>query len=231
MTQHYKMHSTAMVAFLLLLMTFSVISMKAQDIEETSTDVTPEQSFSFVYIAQGNGEEMPIQEMERKLETSWSAIQRGPVIFYLSRGMDTPMILKANMDEYADLEKEREKFDEMIASLREGIQYSVDGAHDKQRILELLQEHDFVNEKGIPRYVSTNFEFHVGQDFWDFGNNETVIASLFFELNISQYIKYGYDFHFNVFCPRRLTWNETEGPFGILNPDECRRYINLDRSY
>ena len=148
MTQHYKMHSTAMVAFLLLLMTFSVISMKAQDIEETSTDVTPEQSFSFVYIAQGNGEEMPIQEMERKLETSWSAIQRGPVIFYLSRGMDTPMILKANMDEYADLEKEREKFDEMIASLREGIQYSVDGAHDKQRILELLQEHDFVNEKG-----------------------------------------------------------------------------------
>lgn len=220
------------------ILTFAMLSLAivqtttAQEPEEESPDSAIAQSFQFVYIAQGNAEEMPIAEMEKKLETAWSNIQDGAVIFYLSRGTDSPIIVEANVDGSGNYEKEREAFDEQILnSLREGIQYSVDGAHDKQRILEILQKHDIVDSACMPIHKKTTFEFHVGQDFWDSGNNEIVIASLFFELNFAKYIKEGFDFHFNVFCPRKVSWNEAEGPFGILNPDECRRYINLDRSY
>lgn len=221
----------------LIFFTFVTYSLAcAQSVTAQEPDEKPEStlahSFSFVYIAQGNAEEMPVSEMEKKLETAWSGIQKGAVIFYLSRGIDSPIIVKANVDGTGNYEKEREEFDEKILnSLREGIQYSVDGAHDKQRILEILQEHEIVDSLGQPLHNETTFEFHVGQDFWDSGNNETVIASLFFELNIAKYMKEADGFHFNVFCPRKLTWNEADGPFGVLNPDDCRRYINLDRSY
>lgn len=224
----FRLVATTILATLLQAI---VSDIKAQVPDDTTYAEVPEKSFSFVYIAQGNAEEMPMQDLERKLETSWSAIQQGPVIFYLSRGIDSPVILLANMDDSADLEEDRKKFEEILTSLREGIEYSVDGAHDKRRILDILRQNDFVDKRGIPVYRSVTFEFHVGQDFWNFGNNEIVIASLFFELNIGQYMKYGYDFHYNVFCPRKLTWNEADGPFGIFNPDECRKYINLDRSY
>lgn len=210
---------------------FCVQTVKAQELDEKS-DSTVAQSFTFVYIAQGSAEEMPIALMEKNLETAWGCIQKGAVIFYLSRGIDNPIIVKANVDGTGNYEKEREEFEEKILnSLREGIQYSVDGAHDKRRIFEILQEHEIVDSLGQPLYNETTFEFHVGQDFWDSGNNETVIASLYFELNIAELRKEA-DFHFNVFAPRKLSYNEVDGPFGVLNPDDCSQYINLDtRSY
>jgi hypothetical protein len=197
----------------------------AQENSEETTPSPASQTFSFVYIAQDAT--MTIQEIEKKLKTAWNrGVMEGPTIFYLSRGMDDPIVVKVNVEG----DDNRADFDEkLMPSINQDIAYSVDGTRDRQRILDLLNVHNFISEDGTPLYKETNFDFHVGQDFWTAGNNEVVLAALFFELDIKKHI--ADEFHFNVFCPRTVTYNEDEGPFGILNPDDCRRYINMDRSY
>jgi len=216
---------TPNVVFVLSILSLWVKPVAAQEEIVTEATETASQSFSFVYIAQDS--DMPVQEMEKKLQTAWNrAVQNGPTIFYLSRGLDEPLIVKVNTES----DDNRTDFDNaLLPAINQGVSYSVDGPHDKQQILNLLQEHRIVGEDGAALYKETNFDFHVGQDFWTSGNNETVIAALFFELNIKRYISE--EFHFNVFCPRTITYNEDAGPFGMLNPDDCRRNINMDRSY
>lgn len=219
--------SVIFLACMLFMHNISVIAQEEVEMEETtSSDVSPaSQSFSFVYIAQDAT--MSIQEIEKKLQAAWNrAVMEGPTIFYLSRGIDDPIIVKVNFEG----EDNREDFDnKLMPSINQEISYSVDGTRDRQRILDLLNFHHFVSNDGAPLYKETNFDFHVGQDFWSAGNNEVVLAALFFDLDIKKHI--GDEFHFNVFCPRTVTYDEDAGPFGILNPDDCRRYVNMDRSY
>ena len=212
------------VILVICAMLMSSMSSVAQD-GDLAQSTTSSQSFNFVYIAQD--ETMPIPEMERKLKTAWNrAVMEGPTIFYLSRGLDDPIIVKVNIEG----DDNRADFDNvLIPSINQDISYSVDGPRDKQRILELLFMHNFLDDDGTPLYRETNFDFHVGQDFWTAGNNEVLIASLFFELDIKKHI--ADNFHFNVFCPRTVSYNNDIGPFGLLNLDDCRQYVNMDRSY
>lgn len=212
------------VALLVVLLFLGGNIVKAQNDIIVEDSTTSAQSFSLVYIAQDAS--MPIEEIEKKLQTAWNrAVQSGPTIFYLSRGREEPIIvkIKTHDDNRADYDSL------MIPAIYQGETYSVDGPQDKRNILKLLEEYPFVTNDGTPIYGETNFDFHVGQDFWTSDNNEAIIASLFFELDIRRFI--ADDFHFNVFCPRTLIYNEDVGPFGLFNPDDCRRYINLDRSY
>lgn len=213
-------------AILLLVCTLLIHNTPAMAQEDSNEITTPaSQTFSFVYIAQDAT--MSIQEIEKKLQTAWNrGVMEGPTIFYLSRGMDDPVVVKVNVegdDNRADFENV------LLPSINQDIAYSVDGPRDKKRILDLLNMHNFIADDGTPLFKETNFDFHVGQDFWTAGNNEVVLAALFFELDIKKHI--ADDFHFNVFCPRSVTYNEDAGPFGVLNPDDSRRYINMDRSY
>lgn len=220
----YKKSRLAVRLFMAaLFMAFSG-TMTAQDETPEQEPVTNAKSFSLVYIAQDSS--MPIQEIEKKLLSAWNrGVQDGPTIFYLSRGREEPIIVKINTED-----DNRSDYDEvLLPAIKQDIPYSVDGPHDKERILELLRENEIVNPDGTPRYEETYFDFHVGQDFWTAGYNETVIAALFFELSVKQHD--ADNFHFNVFCPRTIKYNEDAGPFGLLNPDDCRRNINLDRSY
>lgn len=195
--------------------------------QDETAEVEPEttaKSFSLVYIVQDPS--MPVEEIERKLKSAWNrAVQDCRTIFYLSRGRDEPVIVRVNTED-----DNRADYDEvLIPAIEQAIPYSVDGPHDKEKILKLLNENEIVNPDGTPRYDETYFDFHVGQDFWTAGYNETFLAALFFELSIKQHDSD--NFHFNVFCPRTLKYNEDEGPFGLLNPDDCRQNINLDKSY
>lgn len=218
----YKMISQSISALILLLFMGNG-SLYAQD-EDVS------QTFHFVYIAQGGYEEMPVESLKRNLEVAWASTMNGPVIIYLSRGIEEPVILKANTEENFDPEQARLTFEKNILDrLNDGV-YSIDGNYDKNNILELLRETDFVDQNGIPKYYETTFDFHVGQDYWDSLNNESVLASLFFELNIAKYMEQNQGFHFNVFCPRNINFKQ-ESAFGSLNPDDCLKYINLDRKY
>lgn len=200
-------------------------NVKAQVEEGSEKAPTAEQTFSLVYIAQDNS--TPPAALEKNLKSAWNrSMLSGPTIFYLSRGREEPIIVKANFAENDN----RDDFDGLlIPAINQNNIFSVDGSLDKQRLVELLHRNSYISDDGTPLYKETIFDFHVGQNFWTDSNNETVLAALFFELNIRKYLND--NFHFNVFCPYDVEYNEDAGPFGALNPDECQRFINLDRCY
>ena len=235
MNKHYSIFNFAALFILLLFVTNSGAWAQSTD-ERNIIHPKSEQTFRFVYIAQGSEKEMPVNSLINNLETAWLwshwSETSGPVIYFLSLGnMGEPIIVKANCEADANSEDERNDFNEMLKKLKGNNQYTIHGKDDKKKILELLNEYDIVDSNGQPLYKETSLEFHVGQDFWNSGNNETVLASLFFDLNISRYINAGKNFHFNVFCPRKLDVKNSETIFGFLNPDDCSKYINLERTY
>lgn len=198
----------------------------AQDDEEviaTQEIDASQQMFSFVYIAWDRS--MSMQTLLDNMRDAYNhALVDGPTIFYLSCGSQ-PIIVRVNTpDDNRDMYEQ-----ELLDNLRQQIDYSVDGIYDKQRIHELLRENNFVDENGNLVYKRTDFAFHVGQKFWDMANNETLIAALFFELDLGSYLS-GESFGVNVYCPRAL---DIDGkyPFGKLNPDDVNERIRIRKIY
>lgn len=180
-----------------------------------------EQTFQFVYVAQDHS--MNVQALTEQLRDAYNhAIMDGPTIFYVSRGT-SPMIVKVNFpdDNRNDFE------DQLLPKIAEQESPSVDGGFDKKQILELLREHNFVDESGHTIYGRTDFKFYVGQSFWTMGNHEAVIAPLYFELDIANFISEE-TFNFNVYCPRNIEL-DNNSPFGSLNPDGINDDIRLNK--
>jgi len=196
---------------------FCTLQMMAQVEEESPA----EQSFQFVYIAQDHS--MSVQALTEQLRDVYNhAIMEGPTIFYLSRGTN-PLIVKVNFPD-----DNRGDFDEsLLAKVTEQESPSVDGGFDKQQILKLLRENNFVDENGHAIYGRTDFKFYVGQSFWTMGNHEAVIAPLYFELDIANFIAEE-TFNFNVYCPRNIEL-DNNAPFGVLNPDGINDDIRLNK--
>ena len=186
------------------------------------------QNFAFVYVAQDRS--MSWQTLKANLEDRFShAIVEGPAIFYLSTGKK-PTILAFNFsDEIREPKDIKDEFEKNILTpLQEQLSYSVDGAFDKHQILNLLQEHNFIRDDGRLVYGRTDFEFFVGQNFWTVGNNETLIAALFFELDIVNFIV-NESFNFNVYCPRSIEFPNDNAVFGTMNPDGINETITPQR--
>lgn len=215
-------------------------TLAAQDFEEEEAlvDARAEQTFRLIYIAQGNEEEMPSESLVDRMNNAWNAgiKEGGPMIFYLARGHEEPVIVKLGCAENIDYDDERKVLDEeVIGNIRSSIRYGA-GQDDKKRLLQLLYNKDekenglsIFDATGQPLYKETKFEFHVGQDFWDEGYNEKIIASLYFELNMQHHIDTK-KFSVNVFCPRKMNF-DNEKPYGLLNPDDCNKNLRPNTYY
>ncbi|MBP3843326.1 MAG: hypothetical protein J6E29_06795 [Prevotella sp.] len=179
------------------------------------------QAFQFVYVAQDHS--MNVQTLTEQLRDDFNhAIMDGPTIFYISRGT-TPLIVKVNFPD-----DNRGIFeDQVLAKVREQESHSVDGSFDKRQIRRLLQENNFVDGSGHLMYKRTDFKFYVGQSFWTMGNHEAVIAPIYFELDLRNFITYE-SFNFNVYCPKNMDV-DSKSPFGILNPDGINDDVRINK--
>lgn len=201
---------------------FSTLLLSSTSLMAQVEDESPEQqTFSFVYVALDNS--MSVQMLTEQLRDAYNhAIMEGPTIFYFSRGSE-PIIVRVNLPD-----DNRNDFEDLIlAKVREQENSSVDGGYDKVQILKLLQEHNFIDESCHTIYGRTDFRLYVGQSFWTMSNHEAMIAPLYFELDIANFIS-DENFNFNVYCPRNIEFNNN-APFGILNPDGINDDIRLNK--
>lgn len=202
-----------------LLSTISMPVMAQDEVETTPS----KQTFRFVYTAMDTS--IPLQALLKDLQDAYNhALLEGPAIFYLANGSE-PIIVKVNTSD-----DNRDDFEGgMLAWLKQNTSSTVDGSFDKKKILGLLSEYNFTdNEKNLI-YGRTDFEFHVGQSFWNMSNNEVLIAELFFELDLSYFLSSD-RFSFNVICPRSIEIDDRH-PFGVLNPDNINELISLRKNY
>ena len=201
----------------------AIAQINGDEVAETPEIDPSQQMFSFVYVAWDKS--MSLQTLLDNMRDAYNhALVDGPTIFYLSCGSQ-PVVVCVNTPN-----DNRDNYEEgLLEVLRQQIEYSVDGLYDKQRIHELLEENNFVDDNGNLKYKRTDFAFHVGQKFWDMANNETLIASLFFELDMNRYIV-SESFNANVYCPRAMDMDVSH-PFGVMNPDNVNEKIRIRKIY
>ena len=91
---------------------------------------------------------------------------------------DNPIILKCESGH----EKGFKDFQYAISSQ---LKHNVWPEVDIQRIFELLKEDDFIDDEGNLRYDFFTLNFYITPSFWSYNYNETLIARLFWDLELS----------------------------------------------
>ncbi|MBE6234316.1 MAG: hypothetical protein E7118_07580 [Bacteroidales bacterium] len=146
------------------------------------------QSLEFYYIA--HDRTTPVGDLCNRLEQVYEtalSYEDFAVIFYLSSyDQDfNPMVVKVNLPG-----DNREEFRNIISELRLKSAHEIYADIDYAKIVELINEHDFIDQNGRPTYSSVLFCWYVNPDFWQFQYNEKLIASLYFNLELDQYQGY-----------------------------------------
>lgn len=150
-----------------------------------------------------------------------------PTVFY-SAYNDKPIVFKLNLG--GDTEKSDNDFEKdflfHLKNANAGTA-SINTVFDRKAIMAIIEEADLIDASGNFNYAKLEIDFHVGPSFWKHGCNETLIAALFFELNVAEYIKEG-RMQFNVYyrCPKnKIEEYDNANAFGHLNLDGINNLV------
>lgn len=142
-------------------------------------------SLEFYYIAHDRS--TPVNELCDRLEQVYytaMSYDDFAVIFYLPN-YDEPVIVKMNLPG-----DNRDDFKKIISELRLKAAHEIYPDLDYKNITELINNHDFIDDEGNPRYTSVLFCWYVNPDFWLFKYNERLIASMYFNMELNKYKGY-----------------------------------------
>ncbi len=143
------------------------------------------QSFEFYYIAHDRS--TPVSDLCEILEEAYNTADRYEdcaVIFYFPN-FDEPIIVKMNLPG-----DNRQDFKNIISELRIKPAHEIYADVDYVSIMDLINQHDFIDEGGNPVYTSAVFYWYINPNFWLFNFNEALIASLYFNLEFDRYPAY-----------------------------------------
>jgi len=149
------------------------------------TGFAQRQSFEFYYIA--HDRTTPVGDLCRRLEEIYDMARSYDdlaTVFYFPN-YDKPKIVKINLPG-----DNRSEFEEIISELRIKDSHEIYADLDYENILNIVNEHDFIDESGSRTYTSVLFCWYVNPDFWRFGYNEKLIASIYFSLELNKYLDY-----------------------------------------
>jgi hypothetical protein len=142
-------------------------------------------SLEFYYIA--HDRTTPVSDLCQRLESVYEtalSYDDFAVIFYLPN-YDEPMVVKMNLDG-----DNRDDFKNLISELRIKTSHEIYADIDYATIIDLINQHDFIDSEGNATYTSVLFCWYVNPDFWQFQYNEKLIASLYFNLELEKYQGY-----------------------------------------
>lgn len=143
------------------------------------------QSLEFYYIA--HDRTTPVSDLCKILEEAYSNADRYEdcaTIFYFPN-YDEPIIVKMNLPG-----DNRQDFKDIISELRLKPAHEIYAEVDYTRIVEIINQNDFLDAEGNPTYTSVTFYWYINPDFWQFLYNEELIASLYFNLELNRYQNY-----------------------------------------
>lgn len=143
---------------------------------------TDKQEFTFIYIDHETN--TPVSRLVEKLsEIKRDLVQmHAPGIFYMAAG-SKPIIVRFNMEN-----DNRADFDSLfVRELQEKDSHDIIASVDVDSIIHILSENDIIDGNGQLAYEPVTFDFYVGDKFWNLGNNEKVISTLFFALGLDKY--------------------------------------------
>lgn len=142
-------------------------------------------SFEFYYIAHDRS--TPVNELCDILDDVYKMARRyndKSVVFYLPN-YDEPMVVRMNLPG-----DNRKDFEQLLGELRMKDAHEINATKDYETIVNIINEHDFIDDNGVRKYTSVEFSWYVNPTFWNFKYNEMLIAALYFNLDLDRYQDY-----------------------------------------
>lgn len=170
-------------------------------------------TLTFVYIV--HDRTTPVNSLAEKLEEFYNQGQRFPenaYIFYLAN-RNRPNVVTQNLPN--DNSKDFETL--ILGELQNRLEHNINVGYDVDSIIDIFNQNDFLNETGNLKYESVIWDFYVTEDFWASKNHESLIAKLYWIMDIAKLKEQ--DFRFQIRCSKdlfRKIENETQN-FGIKN--------------
>ena len=162
---------------------FGVLNTSAQ---KTNKD------FYFIYIA--HDRTTPVQRLSRTLQEIYDgAVKYGhSCVFYLANN-ESPYIVNVNIGN-----DNRNDFDAMIiGELQNKLSHGISPRFDLDAIVNMFNSNDYLLSEQELKYISVTWNFYTNEWFWNEGYNESLIASLYWIMDIDKTEEL--DFYFNVY--------------------------------
>lgn len=149
------------------------------------TMVAQTKSFEFYYIA--HDRTTPVSDLCNRLEQVYEyalSYEDYAVVFYLPN-YDAPITVKVNLPG-----DNRNDFKNIISELRMKPAHEIFPDIDFKNIINIINENDFIDDKGNHLYSSFLLCWYVTPEFWQFNYNEELIASVYFTCEFNKYPGY-----------------------------------------
>lgn len=170
-------------------------------------------TLNFVYIA--HDRTTPTTSLANKLEEFYNQGLRFPenaFVFYLAN-RDKPNVVTLNLPN-----DNRDDFETLIlGELQNRMEHTINVGYDVDSIVDIFNQNDFLGERGNLKYESVIWDFYVAEDFWANKNHESLIAKLYWIMDIAKLKEH--NFNFQIRCSKDLfkkIENETL-LFGVKN--------------
>lgn len=144
-----------------------------------------DKTFEFYYIAHDYSSKVEsiCSMLEERYEVAME-YDDCAIIFYLPNG-DTPFVVKMNLPG-----DNRRDFDQLIAELRMRYSHDTYVYVDLPQIVDIINKNDFIDDDGNFSFRSMRMAWFVNAAFWGMNYNESLIAALYFILDLDKYQDY-----------------------------------------
>lgn len=147
-----------------------------------------DQDLAFIYVA--HDEYTAVQSLIERLKDAYADAINYPesraVIFYLANA-ENPIVVQVNT-KYDN----QQDFTRIIDELQTKRSHNVEPVVDCERIQEIFNADDLIDDSGRGLYRSVEWTYYVNSTFWALMYNESVIARLFFVMDMARMIESGY---------------------------------------
>lgn len=206
----------------MLLCLMAVVPSMAQTTYDPS-----QQTLKFIYIA--HDENTPIQSLIPRLkelveQDATFMPEQLAVILYLPNGFEDPVIIRVN----TGVNDNPGDFPKLIDELQNKLAHDVMPEIDREQIVQLLDDIPLLKENGTPRFMAVDWDYYVNSTFWTLNHNESVIASLYWILDMEQLTKDNY-LNVNIYYGEKtdkLPVNQ-ELPFGEKKLNASMNFLPL----
>ena len=182
-------------------------------------------TFYFYYVAHDNT--TPVDDLINRIYQDYNSVMENeaaayPMIIYLSSD-DRPVIVKinlpgANPDDYDN---------RFVQELYMRDSHVVNPNKDVATIMQLFNDAGMLNSDGTVAYGKAMLNFFVTPRFWTSGQNEELIANLFFAMDLDKAMEDGDKLDISIYHPTASPLNQNvEAPFGRKNLGNINHYLS-----
>lgn len=186
-----------------------------------------QQTLKFIYIA--HDENTPVQSLIPRLKElvendATFMPEQLAVILYLPNGVEEPLIVRVN----TGVNDNPGDFPRLIDELQNKLTHDAMPEIDREQIVQIFEDIPLLNDNGTPRFMAIDWDYYVNSTFWTLNHNESVIASLYWIMDMEQLTKDNY-LNVNIYYGEqsdKLPINE-ELPFGEKKLNASMHFLPL----